>query len=512
MPDITYPGWFAARAARSGERPALTFEGRTWTFAEVEDEAGRLASALRTRGIRQGDRVVYVGENHPALLLTLLAAGRIGAILVPVSFRLAGAELEYILTDSGAVAVVADPPRAEVVDAVMANLDGGPSRVGLRARIGVDEAVTGWDLFDDLVREAEPLPAPALVNNDNPALILYTSGTTGHPKGAVLTHTNLWWNDESLFSIFHTTAEDTTLAVAPLFHIAGLNVTLAMTWKRGGRVVVLRRFTPASFLHTIAAERVDTLLAVPAMFLATMRAPEFAEADLSSLRLCLCGGAPVPPQVITTFGERGVTVVPAYGLTECAPCVAVLAPEAASEKPASVGKPPLYMDVKLMSNGKEQLGPGAEGEIWARGANITPGYWNNPAATAEAIDEAGWLRTGDVGRRDADGYYYVVDRIKDVVITGGENVYPAEVEHVLLDHPGVAEAAVIGIPDEAWGEAVTAVIVPAGDTAPDVEGLRAVATGRIARFKMPRHVRVVEALPRNAQGKVLKTELRARFG
>lgn len=527
MSDMTYAGWFAARAERSPERPALTFEGRTWTFRELLHEVDCLAAGLRDRGLRQGDRLAYIGENHAALLMSLLATSRLGAVLLPISFRLAGAELEYILADSGAVAVVADPARAAVVDALLAHPatdDAATDRPGevapgavtgsrlrVSTRICVDEPHPGWDGFDEVIAGTAPLDAPAMVGNDDLALLLYTSGTTGHPKGAMLSHANLWWNDEMLFSIFHTTAEDTTLAVAPLFHIAGLNVTIGMTWKRGGRVVVQRRFDPAAFLRTIADERVNTLLGVPAMFLAVMRHPDFEAADLSSLRLMLCGGAPVPPQVVTTFEGRGVNTIPAYGLTECAPIVAVLAPADSLTKPGSCGKPPIGLDLKLMADGVEQTGAEAEGEIWARGANITRGYWNNPAATALAIDDAGWFRTGDVGRRDAEGFIYVVDRIKDVVITGGENVYPAEVEHVLLDHPGVAEVAVIGVADEVWGEAVTAVVVPAGETAPTVDELRALAEGRIARFKMPREVRVIDALPRNAQGKVLKTELRDRF-
>lgn len=509
MPDMTYSGWFTARARREPQRAALTFEGRTWTYGELCDEVDRLAQGLRERGVRQADRIAYVGENHAALLMTLIAAGRIGAIILPVNFRLAEEELAFILADSGAVAVVADPPRAQLLDSVFA---AGHEGVAVRVRLVVDQPCAGWEEFTEVVGGSAPIDAPALVRNDDPALLMYTSGTTGSPKGAVLTHANLWWNDESLFGIFHVTAQDTTLAVAPLFHIAGLNVTVGMTWKRGGRVVVMRRFTPAAFLSTIETERVNTLLAVPAMFLSTMRAPEFAEADLSSLRVCLCGGAPVPPQVVTTLGERGVTVVPAYGLTECAPCVMVLAPDAAATHPSSVGKVPMYMDVKLMHEGVEQTGPEAEGEIWVRGGNITVGYWNNPVATAAAIDEAGWFRTGDVGRRDAAGFHYVVDRIKDVVITGGENVYPAELEHHLLDHPAVVEVAVIGTADDVWGEAVTAVVVPAdGEERVGVDDFRSVLEGKVARFKWPRRIEFVNELPRNAQGKVLKTVLRDRF-
>lgn len=501
---ISYGAWFAMRAARSGNRIALTFEGRDWTFAQLLDEVDRFAAALRDRGVRFGDRVSYVGENHPAFFITMLASYRLGAIFVPVNFRLSGGEMEYILNDSAAAAVVADQGRQEVVSSIR---DSIPARVF----VGVEGAADDWESFDLLIEETEPIAMPGNVTDDSVAIIIYTSGTTGYPKGAQLTHSNMWWNTQSLFNLIDgISTEDVTLSVAPLFHVAGLNVTIPTTWMRGGRIVLQRNFKPAQFLADIEKYKVNTLFGVPAMFIGVMALEEFADADLSSVRLAVCGGAPVPSHVLQTYHDRGIQMLQGYGLSETAPAAIFLVGEHSLTKLGSCGVPAMFIEAKLVDGENRVIeGNNEVGEICLRGPNVTIGYWNKPEATAAAFDEAGWFHTGDLGRRDDDGFYYIVDRIKDLVITGGENVYPAEVENVLFEHPAVAEVAVVGLPDPKWGEAVTAVVKLApGKDELTLEELREFASGRLARYKLPLRLHIVPELPRNAQGKVLKIDLR----
>ncbi len=501
---ITYGSWFAMRAARSGNRIALTFEGRDWTFTQLLDEVDRFAAALRDRGVRFGDRVAYTGENHPAFFITMLASYRLGAIFVPINFRLSPGEMEYILNDSAATAVVADSGRQAGIDSIR-------ERLVARVFVGVEGAGEGWEPFDGLVSGAQPLELPGAVGDDDVAIIIYTSGTTGHPKGAMLTHSNMWWNAQSLFNLIDgISTEDVTLSVAPLFHVAGLNVTIPTTWMRGGRVILQRAFKPQQFLADIEKYKVNTLFGVPAMFIGVMALDEFEDADLSSVRLAVCGGAPVPSHVLQTYHDRGIQMLQGYGLSETAPAAIFLVGEHSLTKLGSCGVPAMFIEAKLVDGSNRVIeGNNEVGEICLRGPNVTVGYWNKPEATAAAFDEAGWFHTGDLGRRDDDGFYYIVDRIKDLVITGGENVYPAEVENVLFEYPGVAEVAVIGLPDPKWGEAVTAVVTLAPGTENiTLEELREFATARLARYKLPLRLHIVPELPRNAQGKVLKIDLR----
>ena len=312
---------------------------------------------------------------------------------------------------------------------------------------------------------------------------------------------------------FDVNEDDVSLVVAPLFHIGGLNVTPLTTWQKGGEVVLQRSFDPGDALADIGRYGVKTMFGVPAMFLFMSQHPGFADADLTSVRTLICGGAPVPEPLMKTYNGRGIPIQQGYGLTETAPFVTLLSPEFGLAKLGSAGKPPLFSDVRLVDpDGRVVSEPLAKGEVCARGPNIMAGYWNRPDATAEAIDAEGWFHTGDVAYFDEDGFLFICDRVKDMVISGGENVYPAEVESVLYDHPSVAEVAVIGLPDERWGEAVTAVVALKGDRAPDLEELREFARSRLAGYKLPSRLFVVDALPRNPAGKVLKYDLRERFG
>ena len=340
------------------------------------------------------------------------------------------------------------------------------------------------------------------------AIIMYTSGTTGRPKGAMLTHGNLWWNNTNALHTLDVVHDDVTLVVAPLFHIGGLNVITLVTWQKGGEVVLHRSFDPAACLADIARYGVTTFFGVPAMFLFLSQHPDFAAADLSSIRMFICGGAPLPEPLLRLYLDRGVPIQQGYGLTETAPMVTFLTAEHSLTKLGSAGRPPLFTEVRIADTDNTTVTePLARGEVCVRGPNVLAGYWNRPDATAEAIDADGWFHTGDVGYLDGDGFLFIADRVKDMVITGGENVYPAEVESVLFAHPGIAEVAVIGLPDERWGEAVTAVVVAKAQP-PTLEELREFAGRSLARYKLPTRLQIVEVLPRNPAGKVLKFELR----
>jgi len=505
--DITLGGWFEERVKLTPNRRCLTFEGETWTYAGMLERIDEVAAALRDAGVRHGDRVAFLGLNHPAFFETMFATARLGAIFVPLNFRLTPPELSFIINDAGVHTIVADDLLRPAVDAVRQELP-------CRRYLASETAADGWTSLDE-ARAAAASGEPLLrepVDADEVALIMYTSGTTGRPKGAMLTHGNLWWNNVTALLLTDLLENDVSLVVAPLFHIGGLNVTTLQAWMKGAENVLHRSFDAGKFLEDIARYDVTIAFAVPAMLLFVSHHPDFDDADLTTVRSFVCGGAPVPEALIKLYLGRGIQLNQGYGLTETAPCVTFLTPEHALSKVGSAGRAPMFIDVRLQdSEGNVVSEPDARGEICVRGPNVMKGYWNRPEATCAAIDPEGWFHTGDVGYFDADGFLFVADRIKDMVITGGENVYPAEVESVLYTHPAIADVTVIGLPDARWGEAVTAVAVLKPEETLTLEDLRAFATERLARYKLPSRLEIVDVLPRNPAGKVLKFDLRDRF-
>ncbi|MGV9710180.1 acyl-CoA synthetase [Gordonia sp. NPDC003424] len=497
-PDVSVNAWFAARAVRSPHRHALTFEGVTLTYAALLDRVEHLAGGLAAAGVGAGDRVAFLGVNQPALIETFLAANRLGAIFLPLNFRLAAPEIDFILADSEPAAIVADVAHQQVLDDVPAT----PAvRVGVAAT-----AATGWTPMGELLR-ADPAPA-RIAEEDDPAILMYTSGTTGHPKGVILTNGNLFWNNINLEHLYDVREDDVTLVVAPMFHIAGLNVTVFTTLLKGGEVRIHRSFDPAAVLDEIERSAISTMFVVPAMLNSLCERGDFAVRDLSSLRVVICGGAPVPEALLHRFADRGIGVLQGYGLTETAPSGIFLTAEHALSRIGSAGRPALFVEAQLRTDdGTVITESGVRGEVCLRGPNISPGYWNRPDATAAAHDVDGWFHTGDVGVRDAEGFYVIVDRVKDMVITGGENVSPAEVENAVFTHPAVADVAVIGVPDEKWGEAVTAVVVLRPDTDLTLEQLRDHCAESLARYKLPTRLILSDELPRNGAGKVQKFRL-----
>ena len=485
--------WPARRALISPARPALVFAGRTTTYAELADRVRRLAGRFAAAGLRPGDRVAYLGPNHPAFVETMFATYVAGGIFVPLNFRLTAAEIDYLLGQSGAGLLIYAPECAAVVQA--------STRVPALTAVAVATGYEPW------LAGGDSSPAEVAVAADDPACILYTSGTTGRPKGAVLTHANLIWNTYNLLVCVDVAGDEVTLTSAPLFHVAALNQCLLPTFLKGGCSVIMPAWNVDDCYDLIAGHRVTSMFGVTAMYAALAASPRWPTADLTSVRRLLVGGASVPEALISTYQQRGFAFCQGYGLTETAPGATFLeAPESAAH-PGSAGPPVFFTDVRCVRPDLTDAAPGEPGEVIIRGPNVTPGYWNDPAATGDAFT-AGWFRSGDIAVVDEHGHFRIIDRIKDMYISGGENVYPAEVEAVLFAHPAVAHAAVIGVPDATWGEVGRAFLVPADGHRVDADELRAFLGERLARYKIPRYLDVVDDLPRTASNKVRKEALR----
>jgi acyl-CoA synthetase (AMP-forming)/AMP-acid ligase II len=493
--------WPARRRRKTPERVAIVHEGREITYRELDTRVLRLASALRGLGVARGDRIAYLGPNHPAFLETLFAAGALGAVFVPLNVRLAAGELAYMLGDSGASVLVHGPEAsvaAELCDAV-------------RHLVSLTET-HGALGYEQLIDSGAEDPIDEAVGLDDTCLVMYTSGTTGRPKGASLTHGNITWNSVNVLVDVDLGNDEVTLVVAPLFHTAGLNMTCLPTLLKGGTVVLVSAFDPARVLELIARYRVTYMFGVPAMYDAIAATPGWPDADLSSLRQVNCGGAPVPEGTIRTYQERGLVFSQGYGMTEASPGALYLGADMSAVKIGSAGVPHFFTDVRVVDSDLTEVRPGEKGEVVVSGANVMRGYWGQPDETAQALLPGGWFRSGDVATVDEDGYVSIVDRIKDMIISGGENVYPAEVEAALYDHPGVADCAVIAVPDVRWGEVGRALVVGATDAPADEEDILGFLEGRLARYKVPRSVVFVDEIPRTASGKVLKRPLRDRYG
>jgi fatty-acyl-CoA synthase len=510
--------WTARRARKTPGAPAIRYAGATLTYAGLDDRVRRLARALRGLGTGPGSRVAYLGPNHPAFLETMFAAWSAGAVFVPLNMRLAGPELAYQLADCGAALLVYAPEQAAVVAGIRGTAGHGTAGrgTGLCHLVALARPAAGDHDYESLLAgpppgPLDPGPADVPVSLDDPCLIMYTSGTTGRAKGATLTHANITWNAVNVVVDADFRADEVALAVAPLFHTAALNMLCLPTMLKGGSVLIEPAFDPARVLDLIARYRVTSMFGVPAIYDAMAAAPGWADADTSSLRMLLCGGAPVPDATIRRYTRRGLTFIQGYGMTETSPGALLLDAEHALAKAGSAGVPHFFTDVRVVGPDGAQAGPGERGEIIVAGPNVMRGYWGQPDASAAVLAD-GWLHSGDVGTVDEDGYVSVVDRIKDVIISGGENIYPAEVENALLSHPAVADCGVIGIPDGRWGEVGRAVVVLRAGESASAAGILGFLDGRLARYKIPKSVHFAAGLPRTATGKILKKQLRETHG
>jgi fatty-acyl-CoA synthase len=497
---MTMSDQLARHAHKIPDTVALRFEGNGRTYAELDERVTRLARALQQRGVGTGDRLAVLALNGMEAWEAYLAGVRLGAIVVPVNFRLVADEVAYVLADSGATALV--------VDAALAG-------VATKAREQAPDVATVLVIgeeFEAALAAAGTEPLDVDVDEDGPAFVMYTSGTTGRPKGAVLTHHNLLMHVFSQVTHLGWHPEDRVAAPgAPLFHIAGLAGGLPPLLVGGTNVIMKSgAFDPVQTLDMIEREKISSIFLVPAMWAAVVAVPGIADRDLSSLRRISWGAAPASTTLLRTLIDTfpQAEVVTAFGQTECSPVTCFLRGEDSIRKIGSVGTPMLNVEVRVVDEAMNDVPRGEVGEIVYRSPMVMKEYWNKPDETSIAF-EGGWFHSGDLVRQDDDGYYFVVDRLKDMIISGGENIYCAEVEDVLAAHPKVAEVALIGVPDTKYGEAPLAVVAPrdAADP-PSAEELAAWCREKLARYKNPREYSIVGALPRNPSGKVLKTALR----
>lgn len=509
--DISAITQIARHARIHGENVAIVYEDRAITYRELHALSGRFAAGLRADGVGAGDRVAYAGLNSLTFFVTYFASIWVGAAFLPLNFRLAGPEVRAVLEDARPDVLVAEPAQAAVIGDFLDELSIRHALLVDDDPLVQDAAPSGrWESFGTFRSRHEAIPPHVSQTAHDLAALLYTSGTTGRAKGVMLTHGNLWWNWVNVDSVVDTRTGDVSLAVAPLFHIGGFNALSLRTITRGGTLVVRRSFDPAQALDDLVAYRVNSMFLVPAMLAGIQRQPGFDDADLSALRSTIVAGAPVPPALIATYAEKGVYLQQAWGLTETSPFSTYLEAAKTTDKLGSCGIPMPYTHVRVVDPATEHdvAEAGGTGEFWVSGPNVSRGYWNNPEATATAFTPDGWFRTGDLGYADEDGYLYIVDRLKDMIISGGENVYPAEIENVLNAHPLIVDAAVVGVPDEKWGEAVCAVVTFAeGELT--LEELRTHLSAHLARYKLPTRLVVQSDIPRNGAGKLDKPLIRA---
>jgi long-chain acyl-CoA synthetase len=493
---------------------ALSFEGRVTDWQTLAAHVGRVANALVGAGIGKGDRIAYLGKNSDIYFEILLGAARIGAVVAPIGWRLSVAEIAHILGDTEAKALFAS--RELVAE--------GSNAIALLGhdmlKVAAEEPAPGWLAYPawrDTMPDAVSVPSPGL---DDIVLQLYTSGTTGHPKGVMLSNANLilphhelkaaglaWnkWDDD-----------DVALVTSPISHVGGTNWCL-MALRNGAKSVIVRDFDPDNVLDYIVRERISKIFLVPSAMQIVLRDPRCAKTDFSRLKHIRYGASPIPPALLREAMDMfGCGFVQMYGMTEACGSVAALGPEehvddGSNPRMASAGRALPGCEIKIVDGEGQSVPAGTVGEISVRGSGVMAGYWKRSGATAEAIDVDGWLRTGDAGYLDDDGYVYIHDRVNDMIISGGENIYPAEVEAALFAHPAVREASVIGVPDDRWGEAVKAIVIREPGSAATAEDIIEFARSRIARFKAPKSIDFVEDMPRTASGKVMRRRLREPY-
>jgi fatty-acyl-CoA synthase len=488
-------------AAFTPDKAATIFEGETLGYAAFSARIAQTARALKAElGVGRGDRVAILSLNRPDYLVLLYACARLGAILVPLNWRLAVAEQLFILSDASVKVLVLEQAFADVLPALEKELpDAGI--------VGLDFVPPRGFAFDVLLSRARGDGRNPHTDLSCPLLIVYTSGTTGRPKGAVLRQAALLWNGVMSQHMHALTSDDHVLTVLPFFHVGGLNIQTTPALHHGATVTIHARFTPDATLSTIERDRPTLTVLVPAIIQAVTDHPAWATADLSSLKAVSTGSTIVPPHLIDRVVARGVPVLQVYGSTETCPVAVYTRLGGDLSRVGSTGLPGLCCEAAIIDDAGNELPPGTPGEIAVRGPNVFYEYWGNEEATREALHD-GWYRTGDIGRRDADGYFWVHDRKKNLIISGGENIYPAEVERVLLEHPDVVECAVIGRPDPRWDEVPVAYVIRRSGHTIEAEDLRAHVLTQLARFKVPRDIVFVDDLPRTALGKVQHFMLR----
>lgn len=497
------------RASLTPDREALLelATGRRFTFAELNLRVNRLADFLRNElRIQEGDRISILAHNSVAYVDLFYAAGKTGIILAPLNWRLAGQELDYIANDCRPRVIFVGP---EFVDAATELAEG---MQGCRLVALEGARIPGAPSYEEALERARARePAPVELSGDAPYCLLYTSGTTGRPKGAIISHAQVLWNCINTVASWGVTEHDVSPIFVPLFHAGGLFAFLTPLFYVGGRIVLARSLEIEESLRVIEQERCTVILGVPTIYRMWLDSPAFPATDFRHVRWFISGGAPCPGPLIAAWREsKGVIFRQGYGLTEVGPNCFTMTDEESVPKTGSVGRPIFHSHMRIIDEKGQDAPAGQVGELLIAGPHICSGYWNNPEATADAIRD-GWFHTGDMAWRDEDGFYYIAGRFKDMIISGGENVYATEVETVFLEHPDVSEAALIGRPDEKFGEAGLMVVVPRTGASPAEAELLQACEGKLARYKIPKYVVFTDALPYSPYGKVQKGVLKQRF-
>jgi O-succinylbenzoate-CoA ligase len=505
--QINLGSFLAKRARLSPNLEALVEveRNRRFSYTELDARANRIANVLLAMGVRKGDRVALLVMNGVEYIESYFGAAKIGAVLVPLNWRLVPDELDFIIGDSGSVVLIYDQEFDQAVNA----LHGRDLPLRDWLRIGAGER-PGWaGDYDQLCADASTEEPEINASDDDLLFIMYTSGTTGLPKGAVHTHATMAWASISTNMTADIRYGDRYLVILPLFHVGALLPATANI-HRGATLVVLRAFDPTLVFDVIEREQITTGLAVPAMLQAMLQSPRRDKVSLDRVRWILSGAAPVPVSLIESYVKLGIEIHQVYGLTETCGPACLISPEEAIAKAGSTGPAFFHTDVRVVDVNGAEVAPGEIGEVIIRGSHVMKEYWNQPEATAETIRD-GWLYTGDLATIDEDGFVTIQDRKKDMIISGGENIYPAEIENVLAAHPKLAEAAVIGLPSEKWGETPAAIVVVAGDVAPTSGEVIDFCREKLAGYKVPSVVEFVDEIPRNLTGKILKRVLREQF-
>ncbi|MCM3124568.1 MULTISPECIES: long-chain fatty acid--CoA ligase [unclassified Mesobacillus] len=497
--------YLAQNARKTPEKLAIVCEGRSFTYQQFNEEVNKLAHGLLSLGIHKGDRIALMMKNSAQFVFAFFAGAKIGAVIVPVNFRLTASEVHYILEQSGTVLVICDDEFEEIITSA-----GEGTNAAHVITTGTPKAV-GHHSFENVL--SKTITDPQIdVSDDDDLEILYTSGTTGRPKGALFDHKRVFNVGLTMMISMAINQEERILHIAPLFHSAQLNLFLISGVILGATHIIHREFHPVTTLQAIQQHKITHFFGVPAMYNFMLQVPNAGDYDLSSIKRCGYGAAPMAPELVRKSMElfRTDQFYNLCGLTEAGPGGILLGPEGHKHHLGKGGKAAFLTEARVVDEEEKDIKPGAVGEFIIKGESIMKEYYKKPEETAKTIKD-GWLYTGDLATVDENGYITLVDRKKDMIISGGENVYSIEVEEVLYEHPAVLEAAIIGMPDEVWGEAVCAVIVPKKDAVVDEQELKSFCRQKLAGYKVPRKIFIEEALPRNASGKILKYQLRQKL-
>lgn len=493
--------WIEDHARLTPDKVAIRFPDRDVSYADLDALIRQLAAALTGSGVQRGGCVAYLGVNSPEMLAIMFACARLGALFMPLNWRLAGPEHRQMLADCPPTVLFVEPQFFEQTNAFCVEL-------GAMTLVHFGRSANGWITYEDFLGRAVTTALPkAVAGPDTPLLICYTSGSTGKPKGVLLSQGALNWNASNSIDMHGLTADDVILTTLPLFHVGGLNNQTTPGLSVGCTVVLHPKFDVDATFDAIERERITLTVLVPAQLEMMMASQRWQSADFSSLRMISTGSTIVPDRLIRAVHARGVPLVQIYGSTETCPIAAYLKVDEAVAKAGSTGRTAAHCRIRIVDEANHDVASGTSGEIIVQGPNVMVGYWNAPQVTAAAVID-GWLHTGDMGHWDADGYLYVDGRIKEMIISGGENIYPAEIENVLAECPDIIESSVVGQVDPRWGEIAVAVVVLAANSRLTAQDILKIFEGRIARYKHPKDVRFVDRLPRTAVGKIRKEDVR----